>query len=60
MRKVVYMGSEPVASKLLFAPLAPEPEDTRDPESFEMSLERSGPSDRKAAGSVFGAQGAEA
>jgi hypothetical protein len=41
MRKVDYMGSEPVASKLLFAPPAPESEDDleADFESCEMTPE---------------------
>ncbi|TEB28587.1 hypothetical protein FA13DRAFT_1735425 [Coprinellus micaceus] len=39
MRKVDYMGSEPMASKLLFAPPAPESEDDlgADFESCEVS-----------------------
>ena len=43
MRTVDYMGSEPVASKLLFAPPAPGSEDDLegDFDSFEMSPEAS-------------------
>ena len=52
MRKVDYMGSEPAASKLLFAPPAPGSEDDLegDFDSFEMTPEPSGPRDRGAAG----------
>ena len=44
MRKVDYMGSEPIASKLLFAPPAPGSKDDPegDFESFEMTQEPSG------------------
>jgi hypothetical protein len=43
MRKVDYMGSEPVASKLLFAPPAPGSEDDveEDFDSHEMAQESS-------------------
>jgi hypothetical protein len=43
IRKVDYMGSEPVASKLLFAPPAPGSEDHEDDlDFFEMAPERFG------------------
>ena len=54
MRKVDYMGSEPVASKLLFAPPAPGSEDDLDGDfgSIGMTPETSGPRYRGAAGEV--------
>jgi hypothetical protein len=59
MRKVDYMGSEPVAPKLLFAPPAPGSEDSLEGDfnSFEMTPEPSGPHDRGAEGK--GSQGRE-
>jgi len=44
MHKVDYMGSEPVASKLLFAPPLPGSEDDLegDIDSFRMAAEASG------------------
>ena len=52
MRKVDYMGSEPLASKLLFAPPAPGSEDDveGDADSFEMAGEPSGLHRRGAGG----------
>ena len=52
MRKVDYTGSEPIASKLLFAPPAPGSEDDieSDFDSFEMTPDPSGPGDRGAVG----------
>jgi hypothetical protein len=46
------MGSEPVASKLLFAPPAPGSEDDTEwhPDSIEMEEERSGPRHREPKG----------
>ena len=56
MRKVDYMGSEPLASKLLFAPPAPGSEDDLegDFDSFETTAEPSGPRDRGAVGERSG------
>jgi hypothetical protein len=56
MRKVDYMGSEPVASKLLFAPPAPGSEDSYegDFDSIEMTPE---PTDPHNWGSVGDASG---
>ena len=51
MRKVDYMGSEPLASKLLFAPPAPGSEDDLegDFDSFEMAPQPAGLRHRGAA-----------
>jgi hypothetical protein len=52
MRKIDYMGSEPVASKLLFAPPAPGSEDDLDGDfdSLEPAQEPSGLRRRESAG----------
>lgn len=54
MRKVDYMGSEPVASKLLFAPPTPDSEDDLDSDlsSFEMASEPSDPPHRRGSGNT--------
>ena len=52
MRKVDYMGSEPLASKLLFAPPAPGSEDDLEGDfnSFEVDPQPSGLRHREAEG----------
>lgn len=52
LRKIDYMGSQPVASKLLFAPPAPGSEDDTEwhPDSIEMEEEHSGTHHREPKG----------
>lgn len=56
MRKVVYIGSEPVASKLLFAPISQEPEDTGNLDGLEMAERLSSPRDREPANANSGSR----
>jgi hypothetical protein len=67
MRKVDYMGSEPFASKLLFAPQVPGEDDDSEVglDSFEMAPDPSGLHRRDSAGKGFegagvGVQGSNA
>jgi hypothetical protein len=56
MRKVVYIGSEPVASKLLFAPISQEPEDTCNLDGLEMTEGPSSPHGREQANTNSGSR----